>query len=319
MAWFGDKEINWTFTEINGMDLAKSDFIKKMLLHVYQKVLFLPISDISGDDEKRLQVFNSASDRYSPKSNGFVYWTAYAMATKTRLVLDKEKEKDGSYIFKKGQQLSSEDLTGKLILDFTEYESTDLLSGYFDIMYEALNGAVKGVKASQGMIVYLEKLYESLADSKAKEIIEGQIAALSDSVRGGKTGYASGGSKVEFIKYDIDPVSKTIEFCFSSIAGHLGVPVSVVNGVGGSAMSDTGESDRKQTRKAAEFYFNSIIRPVLNSIFVQNDFSLAEEIENMTELQAAIFMLDTTTVLSEQGKKKIAAMFGLNDEDLNLG
>lgn len=317
MSIFGEKVINYAATELDGLSLCQSDFAKKMLIHTYEKVLFLPVSAIGGDDTKQQNVFDSAADHYSPKSHGFVYWTAKAMAEKRQIILIKEKQSDGSFLFKEDE---TETITADhLVLDFTDYESTDLLNGYFEMMHDALNGAAKGVKSSQGLIVYLEKLSETLADSKAKTIIESQITALGDSLRGGKTGYASGGSKVEFISFDVEPTAKAIEFIYAQIAGHLGFPLSAINGVGGSAMSDTGESDRKQLRKATEFYFYSIVRPILVSIFSSSDFDLEVELENVESLSDIIFLIETSTALTKDGKLKLAAMLGLDDGDLNLG
>lgn len=317
MGIFSDNKVKFAATELDGLTLSHSDFAKKMLIHTYEKVLFLPVSAIGGDDTKQQNVFNSAADHYSPKSHGFVYWTAKAMAEKRQIILMKVKQKDGSFLFKKDE---TETITADhLVLDFTDYESTDLLTCYFEMMHDALNGAAKGVKSSQGLIVYLEKLSETLSDSKAKEIIESQITALGDSLRGGKTGYASGGSKVEFISFDVEPTAKAIEFIYSQIAGHLGLPLSAVNGAGGSAMSDTGESDRKQTRKATEFYFYSIIRPILASIFSDSDFNLEVELENIESLSEIMMIIDTSQALSREGKLKLAAMLGLDEEDLTIG
>lgn len=319
MSFFGDKNISWSRTEIDGLDLGREKFAEKMLMHTYEKMLFMPVGAISGSDKETNAVFSSASDRYAPKSHGFVYWTAYAMARKSNVVLIKEKQPDGSYLFKKDNRSSGELNSDNLVLDFQDYESTDLLKCYFLMMHDALEAAAKGVKTSQGLIVYLEGLKESLADSKAKEIIEGQIKALGESLRGGETGYASGGSKIEFISFDIAPTQAAIDFCYSQVAGHLGLPLSMINGQGGSSMSDTGESDRKQARKATEFYFLSIIRPILMNIFTRSDFELESEIENISQLSEVMFLIETSESLSSEGKKKLAAQLGLTESDLNLG
>lgn len=319
MAFFGEnKSINWAATEIDGLSLGRREFAEKMLMHTYKKVLFLPVTSIGGSDEEKQSIFNSAADHYSPKSNGFIHYAAKAMSKKRQIILDKDKHGD-YFLFKEAAGNVEKVTADHLVLDFTEYESTDLLTAYFEMMHDALNAAAKGVKSSQGLIVYLEKLHESLADSKAKEIIEGQIKGLGESLRGGKTGYASGGSKVEFIKFDIEPTKAAIEFCYAQVAGHLGLPLSAVNGQGGSSMSDTGESDRKQTRQATEHYFLSIVRPLLSSIYQRSDFSLEVEIEDIDSLSTAMFLLESSTILTKEGKKKIAAQFGLDDEDLNLG
>lgn len=316
--WSADSSVNFNVTELDGLDLDKDKFVKKMLQHTYEKVLFMPVMAIGGDSKTQAAVFSSASDRYSPKSHGFVYWAAKAMAEKCQIILEKSKISDGSYLLKRAQVSNEEITADNLVMDFTDYEATDLLSAYFGMMYDALSGAAMGVKASQGLIVYLEKLAETLSDSKAKEIIEGQIRALGQAVKGGKTGYASGGSKIEFINFDIEPTTKAIEFCYSQVAGHLGLPMSAINGVGGSAMSDTGESDRKKTRKATEFYFLSIVRPILNSLFMRSDFELETELENLDSLSNVMMLIDGSQSLSDQGKLKLAAQFGLSAEDLNL-
>ncbi|AUR98965.1 portal protein [Vibrio phage 1.259.O._10N.286.48.F4] len=319
MTFFGEKTVNWARTELDGLDLGRDKFAEKMLMHTYEKMLFMPVGAIAGDEKETNAVFSSASDRYSPKSHGFVYWTAYAMAKKSNVVLIKEKQQDGSYLFKKDNQSGDEITSNHLVLDFQDYESTDLLKCYFLMMHDALEAAAKGVKTSQGLIIYLEGLKESLADSKAKEIIEGQIKALGEALKGGETGYASGNSKIEFISFDIAPTQAAIDFCYSQVAGHLGLPLSMVNGQGGSSMSDTGESDRKQARKATEFYFLSIIRPILMNIFLKSDFELESELENIEQLSEIVFLIETSQALTTEGKKKLAAQFGLTDDDLSLG
>lgn len=317
MAWFGESKVNWTFTELDGLDLQRDKYIDKMMRHAYEHVLGLAVSDVDGD--KRDIVITTAYDHYSPRSNGFLHYLAEAMAKKSQIVLEKKNQSDGSYIFKRAQQGYEKVDPNRVYFDFTDYESTDLLCVYFGMMYDALEAAARGVKTSQGLIVYLEKLSENLADSKAKEIIEGQILALSDALKGGKTGYASGGSKAEFIKFDIDPTSKAIEFCFSMIAGHFGLPVSEFNGIGGSAMSDTGESDRKKTRQAKERYFNQIIRPALQAIFADNEnWQLEPDIDELELLTGVLAAVEMTDLLTNDGKKKILSQFGLGDEDLDL-
>lgn len=317
--WSKNKGIHWDATEMKGLDIAKLNFIESKLSAVYYKILFLTLKSVALDDKQSDVIYSSASNRYTPKSWGFIHFTAKAMAERSRIAIEKQKLPDGSFIFKETSQSYGEsDNSSNIIeLDFRDYEQSEILECYYAMLFDALNGASKGIKASQGLIIFLEKLSEQLKDTQVGEAVEEQVKAISGAVRDGKTGYASDGSRVEFIKFDSAPSENAIQFCFNLIAGELGVPVSEVNGSGGSAMSDTGESDRKHLRRAIEFYFISIINPVLKSIF-GGSYSLLPEIENIEGLTSALFAVESSTILTNDGKKQILSQYGLRDEDINL-
>lgn len=317
--WAKNKGIHWDVTEMAGLDIAKAHFIESKLSAVYYKILFLTLRAVALDDAQENIIYPSASNRYTPKSWGFIHFVAEAMAEQKKTVIVKEKLPDNSYIFKAtgDRDGTKENAANTIELDFRDFEQSEILACYYGMLFDALNGASKGIKASQGLIVFLESLSEQLKDSQAAEAVEEQVKAIAGAVRDGKTGYASDGSRVEFIKFDSEPSENAIQFCFNLIAGELGVPVAEINGAGGSAMSDTGESDRKHLRRAIEFYFISIINPVLKTIF-GGSYSLMPEIENIDGLTSVLFAVESSSILTNDGKKQILSQYGLREEDINL-
>lgn len=315
--WSGNKEVTWASTEIKGLSCNEIDFVNNGIRSLYEKILFLTLEQVQFNSDDYYSATASSADRYSPFSHGFIYYTAWAMSRKANIKIEKKKLEDGSYIFKKetGGESTDSDIVE---LDFRQFDMTDALKPYFSLLFNALNGMAKGVTATQGIVFYLEKLAETLSDQKSVEKVEKMIAGAVGAVREGKTGYASAGSRLEFISFDPTTTQATVNFCYELISGQVGLPVSAINGKGGSAMSDTGNSDEKAIRRGCEYFFVSILNPVMQSIFIGDKFKLKPVLEKLDSLPAIASTLEISGLFTDDGKKLILSQFGLSDEDINL-
>lgn len=313
----GEDRVNWTQTEISGMSIEQKKFVSTLVRSFYERVLFHVLSNVQLDEKQYHEVMASCSDRFSPASIGLVRHVAYAMTEKRRSIIEKQKLPDGSYIFKANTMLD-EDSADVIVLDFSKFDQADILREYYAILFSAMDGAAKGVKISQGLMVYIEKLSELLADKRTRAAVQEQVDAVSDAVRKSGTGYLSDGSRVEFPKFDVEPTDKTKDFIYKQISNVTGYALSFVNGEGGSAMSDTGESDRKQNRAADEVYFNSIINPILQAVFREKAYSMKPDPEMLYRFAELAPAIELNGDLNAEGKIDMYGILGIKKEHLDI-
>lgn len=305
-------------TEIRGMTVAEREFIKISSTALYERIIYAVIKEVQtgGKDTESEVLTLSASDNYTPFSRGFVYFLSTAMAEKRQIWIKKEKA-GNQYIFSKTDS-SEVDQPDVIELDFRKFTQATLLNQYYAILFDALNGAAKGVKISQGLLLKINRLSEMLADKRIISSVENQLNAISDALREAKTAYLDAGSSAEFASFDTEPSEKAITFVYQLISNLTGYSTSFVKGEkSGSSLSDSGEADKRQNREATEFYFNSIVQSVLEAIFGKM-YKLKPNLDNIENLPSMLATIEMWGEGSDEGKRFLYEQIGLSDQHLDL-
>lgn len=318
MSIFTNKDCaDFPVTEITGMTLAEREFVKISATALYERIIYAVIKEIqTGDDDKEQVLTLSASDNYTPFSRGFVYFLSTAMAEKKQIYIKKEKA-GNQFIFSKSDS-SHVNEPDVIELDFRKFTQATLLNQYYSILFDALNGAAKGVKISQGLLLKITRLSEMLADKRQIVAVEAQLNQISDALREAKTAYMDANSSAEFASFDTEPSDKAITFVYQLISNLTGYSTSFVKGEkSGSSLSDTGEGDKRQNREASEFYFNSVVQSVLEAIF-KKTYKLKPVLDNVDILPTMLATIEMWGEGSEEGKKFLYEQIGLSENHLDL-
>lgn len=319
MSFFGDKDCaDFPITEITGMTVQEREFVKISATALYERIIYAVIKEIqTGNDDNESEALTlSASDNYTPFSRGFVYFLSTAMAEKKQIYIKKEKV-GNQYIFSKTEstEVNKPDV---IELDFRKFTQATLLNQYYAILFDALNGAAKGVKISQGLLLKISRLSEMLADKRQITAVEKQLTQISDALRDARTAYMDANSSAEFASFDTEPSDKAIAFVYQLISNLTGYSTSFVKGEkSGSSLSDSGEADKRQNREATEFYFNSIVQSVLEAIF-KKMYKLKPNLDNIENLPSMLSTIEMWGEGSEEGKKFLYEQIGLSDRHLDL-
>lgn len=319
MSIFNGKECaDFPITEITGMTVQEREFVKISATALYERIIYAVIKEIqTGNDDNESEILTlSASDNYTPFSRGFVYFLSTAMAEKRQICIKKERA-GNQYIFKKTDS-SEIDQPDVIELDFRKFTQATLLNQYYAILFDALNGAAKGVKISQGLLLKISRLSEMLADKRQISAVEAQLNQISGALREAKTAYMDAASSAEFASFDTEPSEKAITFVYQLISNLTGYSTSFIKGEkSGSSLSDSGEADKRQNREATEFYFNSIVQSVLEAIFGKM-YNLKPNLDNIENLPSMLSTIEMWGEGSEEGKKFLYEQIGLSDQHLDL-
>lgn len=318
MSFLSSKDCaDFPVTKITGITLQEREFVEISATALYERIIYAVIKEIQTGDDSADQVLTlSASDNYTPFSRGFVYFLSDSMARKKQIYIKKERA-GNQFIFKKSDS-SHIDEADVIELDFRKFTQATLLNQYYSILFDALNGAAKGVKISQGLLLKITRLSEMLADKRQIVSVETQLTQISDALREAKTAYMDANSKAEFASFDTEPSEKAIAFVYQLISNLTGYSTSFVKGEkGGSSLSDSGEADKKQNREATEFYFNSVVQSVLEAIF-KKTYKLKPSLDNIENLSTMLATIEMWGEGSEEGKKFLYEQIGLSDKHLDL-
>ncbi|EPW7384741.1 hypothetical protein ACWO80_003449 [Vibrio cholerae] len=305
-------------TELPTLSIQEKRFSQFAVSAIYRRILFTTLRHVSFDENQGNEVMSTCMDRYSPRSIGLITHISKAMASKSRIVLQKRQLSDGSFV------LSKIDATPEVVdmkpdlfeLDFTGYTDTDILKVYTSIMYDALLSAFRGVKMTRAILLGLYQLAEMLDTDEANAAVLSQVISITNAVRNGGTSVTDSNSKIEFVRFDIEPTEKIKNFVYQQYSSITGFPVSFFNGTGGSSLSDTGESDKKQTRQACEFYFYEVLNPALNAIFGKS-FTLKPDID-IGEISTILEIVEASTILNEKGALFLLNQAGIKKEHVDL-
>lgn len=288
----------------------KYKFVKFMIKTIYERILTSALESLSMNPKDADKINLSAASSYSPYSEGFIYHLAKACSNKSSTKIYIVNLSNGRRLF---SDKEPEGIYTTVNLDFSRFEEASLICAISAMLFDCLDAAAKGIRASQTILLKLEKLSEQIADKKTKAAVETQIKTFEEAYKSGKVAYTSSGSDVSFVSYDVTPSEKSISFCFGLLSIVTGYPAEFFNGLGGSTLSDTGASTEKAIHRADHKYASQIINPFLFEVF-----SVALKpkplFENLTELPQIITFIETSDILSEEDKKKILNSYGLDGE-----
>jgi hypothetical protein len=203
----------------------------------------------------------------------------------------------------------------RIEFDYSNFELTESLDTYLSMRYDTLQALAKNNNISQSVLMKIDRLTEFQAAKESIEAIESQLSQVTKGLEDGESVYIDKDSAIESVARDTSQFFTTIDSINTLIAGELGRPLSFVNGVGGSAMSDTGESDREASARARERFYLEHIRPLLISIDINHkSLTLNIEVKNMSNVSTATAIVDGSDCLTLADKQKILRGVGLSGD-----
>jgi hypothetical protein len=318
-----EKALHYPITDVEGYKLNEERYVEYSCKALYERIIFSVLSEIAGDSKQVREVLRTFSDWYSPEyTEGLASIMSDAIAKKKRVRVEKHKRRtvdggDGYYFERSDKELQ---VTTVFDIDFRKFHQSKLVESSYIMMFNALNSASKGMLINQGMLLKIAGLTTQKSEDRVIKDLEEQLTKIDDSIKKGRVAYVDADSSAEFFNFDVKATSESVDFIYSQLANITGYPVSWINGVGGSSMSDTGESDRKQIRRANEYYFVHLLLPILEQVFGSPDnavFSLKPEMENLTNLPSILSALEMSEgLLTFDAKKKtMMEAFGYKEED----
>lgn len=319
MSFFGKESINFAVTEIKGLDVKKHDFVQMSTRSLYERIIHYVIKEVAGDEGDLDILTLSAADNFSPFSRGFVYFAAEAITQRSQIFIKKQLLPDGSeYLFSRVSRPDDADLDRDVIeLDFRSFEQSLLVKEFYGLLWDALQGGAKGIKISQGLLIKINRLTEIMAGDREIKAVNKQMTHISEGLRDASTAYMDSQSSAEFASFDTGPTEKSVEFSHKQLSNITGFSMSFINGQGGSAMSDTGESDRKQNRSAAEYFFTLFVQSMLKSIF-NKTYKLKPQLDNLSDLPSMLSAIEMWSEGTEEGKKFLYSQIGIQPSMVNI-
>lgn len=316
MSLFTQDTAKFPVTEIAGLNIDENKFIETTTKSLYERIIFTVIKDVNTNDKKLELITLSASNDYSPASYGFVHFMAEAMANKKQMFVEKISI-GNQFIFKKADP-SRYNEPNIIEFDFRKFEQASLMKEYYGMLFLALQGAAKGIRISQGLLLKISRLSEMMADKRQVAAVEAQLNQVSTALREAKTAYLDAGSDAVFATFDTEPTEKAVDFVYQLLSNLTGYSIGFLKGEkSGSSLSDTGESDKKQNREATEFYFLSVIQSVLEAIFKET-FKLKPVLDNLEMLPSMLATIEMWGEGSKKGKEFLYSQLGLRPEHLDL-
>lgn len=298
--------------EISSIETTQfnSNFGKVFMTKMYQRILTEAGARASmpkGVDKSAYTL--TLNDSYSPAKRGLVSLIIKSMSERSLDYYKIETTPRGDKIFTtpvNNEHLDSNGNVkpGYLELDFREFYEGEVVEMLFSLMGTVMQAMSNGVAVSQATLVKLHNLSEMIHNEQNVEPLLAQIRQMEESIRLGKPGVIDAKSDITYAAYETDPTTQATTFIFSMISCITGMPNSYIFGEVVGGLGDNSESDEKRLNSAVRHYFNSILSGVLYVVF-KNVFEYKQLVEDIPSLMELLSWIETTNVLTEEGKIKL--------------
>jgi hypothetical protein len=200
---------------------------------------------------------------------------------------------------KNGQELKNE-----VVIDFKNFDTTDLLKIYAGILYKALETANTGMNMSQSIILKIKDYRGTISVASSGEAAS-QGKAISKGVKRGKGVMVDAGDTIELPTFDIKPTEGSVIFINGMTANALGFPLSYINGALTTGISTTGEADELAIDRGLKYFFYAIFKPIVDNLFGLN---VQMKIDNWRTLAAVsnlVPVIECSSIISEERKEEL--------------
>ncbi len=291
---------------------------KKILLECAERAVIPNEIDHSGFS---LSVYDS----YSPKKNGLITIILDCLVNNNRVFFEALKisgVNDG-YIFtriEESKAFKNDKIKPNIIeLDFSLFEESRLVYLLFECLGFVLTALDKNITVANALIYKLHALSEQISHASSIEPIISQIKSLNDGIREGKGGYIDALSSIETIEIKTASAQQATDLIYGLIATIVGLPKSDLFGEVTTGLGNGDNGDERREHLAHRRYFHDILAGVLYSVWGR-PFSYKTPPADLTSLIDAAAFIETTTLLTRNGKLKILKNHfrGLSDDDFNI-
>ena len=208
-------------------------------------------------------------------------------------------------------------ISSEIKLNFSCYPLSRTVRAIVGMLFDCLNTAAKGINASQALKINLEELTKLSTDNRTKEAVFNEVRSLESALRKNSVAVLSERSKAEYIGYDVGPSKEGIALCYSLLSAATGFPVEFFNGIGGSSLSDTGESTARMIYKESVKVAKNLIVPCIDELY-NSEPKIKPYITSLDQLSTIEPIIEDSIILNENDKRAILGTMGLEGvEDLN--
>lgn len=318
-SFFGiTSSTNVELPELFPLAIADSKFIQTDVTHIYSKILTDVIERTEGIPEKMMpSLWDNCLQ--SENSEGLISMLSKAMTDKKELFLTYDP---GINLLRKPtnpeemQIRADYKAKGKspkgTFVSFRNLDKTDMVKIYSGLEYCAIASLNKNMNLSKAVQLRMSDLRASVASIDSKTV-EDQAKAIAKALSNGKDVMIDVKDIIETLKPDLTATEKTMEFINQRRCFYLGMPGSYNVGELKTGLSDTGAADSKAIERGLKAYYFSIIKPVLESVFViKTSFRSDDMVQLSTALEALkTFELVSDEYMSSENKlKTVNKLFG---------
>jgi len=166
----------------------------------------------------------------------------------------------------------------------------------------------------------MKSLRASVSEGDSETVVA-QAKAIAKALGDGGDVLLDGEDTIETLIPDLGAATKSMDFIAQKQSFYLGVPATYLTGLAPSGLGDSGEGDRKAVERGLKPFFQSIIKPVLDSIFDAQVTFKTEDFGGVTAALMALkdFEITTDELISAEDKKLIIhKMFNLSTDPKDL-
>ena len=306
---FGKPNVQDTVIEISfPLYMRKEKFIEWYIKHIYSRIMFdCRARSLNIAEEYNNIFYDSFISTEMPQ--GLISIVADAMYRRSKLYLvykagvvssaTQEEQKIIDDKIKNGQKLKNE-----VLIDLKNFDNTDLLRVYSEILYKALETSNAGMSMSQSVILKMKDYRGTISVATADDA-KTQGTAIAKAVKRGKGVMIDSGDTIELPNFDIDPMEKSVVFINGMVANALGVPLSYINGALTTGISTTGESDELAVDRGLKYFFYAIFKPIVDNLLNIKIQLKTENWRKLASVSNIIPVIEGSSIIAEDRKKQL--------------
>lgn len=303
--------------EPNFVQIETKELFKNLLIECYNKSTGL-------SDKQSLAMWDNF-ERFNDKTTaGFIGMIAEAMTNKTTAyivydkttgVIRKATSAEQSEIRKDYQNKAKSDVG--IMANFTRYDKADIIKLYYALLYNVVDGLNTSINVTKAVKYMASLLREKTNKESSADIIK-QAKEIVQSLKDGKPVLIDSEDKLESGTVDVKPVESAVDFICGRIAGELRVSLSYVNGKMTSGISSTGEADEQANERGIEIIFNSIFKPLVDSLFNVDLQFQSDNYHRLSAYSKILPIIESSDIIDDEQKAEfVKEMFNIKGEAEN--
>jgi hypothetical protein len=290
-------------------------FTKEVYCRMKTEILFEKIlhrcysrSEGAKDEQKIASLFDSSERSGSP--SGLISLVSSGMTKKEQLAIVydngivRKATFDEEQVIKDDYEKVAKSSTGVLI-SFKDYYLTDLVNGYYGMIYDILASMNTQVGLAQALQIKINNLRGTVSVAGSDEPIK-QAKDINEALKEGRSVLLDKNDQVEVLTINSDAVSSAITLVNSQLASDLGMPLSFVNGELTTGMSATGEADTNQQEEGLQDFFNSIFKPICDKLYEWDLRFVSDDWRYFSSMIGSLIIVENSGLLSPEQKKAFA-------------
>lgn len=302
--------------------IAQDTFIKQDVLSTFKKILRDVLAKTHGLNDEQSQAMNDSCVA-TDAAKGLVTLLSETMYNQTDIyivyknnvirIADAEEKKQIEADYKK--QASSK--VG-IYVSFKNYDAATRLKLYSALEFLSTCSIYAQSNLSKSVQVKIDKLRASVSLTDADAAIA-QAQAIASALKAGNATLLDSGDAIVVPTVDTSAIEKALEFINAKRAEILGMPITWLEGVTASGLSNSGEADQRAVERGLKFYFDWIIRPVCYALFGVKVTFKTQDFRLLTSALEALRTFDMTSDSYLPQEKKIeivARVFDIEPEEL---